>query len=74
MMRCASLLFASAIVVGTALGAAAQQPAPAQAAQSSTPTQAAPPPQPEAVATSASTAIPLSHFMGFITRFLSNRF
>ena len=30
MMRCASLLFASAIMVGTALGAAAQQPSPAQ--------------------------------------------
>src|ERR1700722_17870407 len=47
MMRFASLLFASAIVVGTALGAAAQQPAPTQAAQSLTPTQAAPPPQPD---------------------------
>src|SRR6202012_3069457 len=32
MMRCASLLFASEIVVGAALGAAAQQPAPTQAA------------------------------------------
>ena len=43
MMRCASLLFASAIVVGTALGAAAQQPPATQAPQSATPTQAAPP-------------------------------
>jgi hypothetical protein len=47
MMRCASLLFASAIVIGTALGAAAQQPAATQATQSSTPTQAVPPPQPD---------------------------
>jgi hypothetical protein len=46
MVRCASLLFASVILVGATLGAAAQQPAsPPQAATPSTPTPAATPSQ-----------------------------
>ena len=45
MVRCASLLFASAILIGTALGATAQQPASTQPASPSAPAQAAPPSQ-----------------------------